>query len=297
MPKETKIERNQILSPENSEDLALLSSLATRALLYEVSTTPKPGLVDRNNSGSHKDMDIFTFINSASALGPYFGQCYLLGKKTASLDPTETFESLRPLGKEAENAMYKVTGGVNTHKGAIFSMGIICAALGRINRCDWNKPECILDECAAMTNGLIEKDFAGITMDNATTVGQKLYINYGITGIRGQVAAGFPAVRLAGLPVLRRGLSNGLSFNDAGCACLLRLMTSATDTNLIARSNMAVYEKTIAHIKGLLQDNPYPTQDTLLELDQAFIEKNLSPGGSADLLAICYFLFFLEQEK
>ncbi len=60
---------------------------------------------------------------------------------------------------------------------------------------------------------------------------------------------------------------------------------------------MAVYEKTIAHIKGLLQDNPFPTQDTLLELDQAFIEKNLSPGGSADLLAICYFLYFLEQEK
>ena len=277
-------------------DVADLSAMAMRALLYEVSTTPKPGLVDRNNSGSHNDMDIFTFINSASALGPYFTDCYLVGKKTNSLDAATTFTRLRPLGKEAEGRMYAVTGGVNTHKGAIFSMGIICAALGRLDRADWKNADRILDECAAMTNGLIEKDFAGVTAENATTMGQKLYVNYGITGIRGQVAAGFPAVREAGLPCMRKSLAKGLNYNDAGCACLLSLMTSATDTNLIARSNMAVYEETIAKVKEVLADNPYPNQETLLALDQDFIEKNLSPGGSADLLAICYFLYFLERQ-
>ncbi len=278
-------------------DVADLSAMAMRALLYEVSTTPKPGLVDRSNSGSHRDMDIFTFINSASALGPYFTDCYLVGKKTRTLKATATFARLRPLGKEAEGHMYAVTGGVNTHKGAIFSMGIICAALGRLDRSDWKNADRILDECAAMTNGLIEKDFAGLTAENAATMGQKLYVNYGITGIRGQVAAGFPAIREAGLPCLRDGLAKGLSYNDAGCACLLNLMTSATDTNLIARSNMSVYEETIAKIKAILADEPYPDSHTLLALDRDFIEKNLSPGGSADLLAICYFLYFLESQN
>ena len=193
--------------------------------------------------------------------------------------------------------MYAVTGGVNTHKGAIFSMGIICAALGRLDRSDWKNADRILDECAAMTNGLIEKDFADLTAENAATMGQKLYVNYGITGIRGQVAAGFPAIREAGLPCLRDGLAKGLSYNDAGCACLLNLMTSATDTNLIARSNMSVYEETIAKIKAILADEPYPDSHTLLALDRDFIEKNLSPGGSADLLAICYFLYFLESQN
>ena len=278
-------------------DVADLSAMAMRALLYEVSTTPKPGLVDRNNSGSHRDMDIFTFINSASALGPYFTDCYRVGKKTSTLEATATFARIRPLGREAEGHMYAVTGGVNTHKGAIFSMGILCAALGRLDRADWKNTDRILNECAAMTNGLIEKDFAGLTAENAATMGQKLYVNYGITGIRGQVAAGFPAVRETGLPVLRQGINKGLSYNDAGCACLLSLMTSATDTNLIARSNMQVYEETIAKIKAILADHPYPDSDTLLALDQDFIEKNLSPGGSADLLAICYFLYFLESQN
>lgn len=93
------------------------------------------------------------------------------------------------------------------------------------------------------------------------------------------------------------GLSRGLSINDAGCAALLALMTSATDTNLIARSDVATQQKTAASIKKLLDKNPYPDRQTLEQLDLDFIEKNLSPGGSADLLAICYFLYFLENES
>lgn len=288
---------NQILAEAIEEtDARTAARLAVRALLYEVCTTPKPGLVDRVNSGSHKDMDIFTFADSACALYPYFEACARIGRQTADLPAPETFRRLRPAGKKAEADMFSATRGINTHKGAIFSVGILCAALGRLPEKSWKLPEAVLDECAAMTRGLTASDFAGLTKENAVTVGQKLYLQYGITGIRGQAEAGLPAVRNAGLPVLKNGLARGLSLNDAGCAALLALMASATDTNLIARSDVTTQQKTVARIKELLTENPYPDRQTLERLDREFIEKNLSPGGSADLLAICYFLYFLESE-
>ncbi|MDO5391814.1 MAG: citrate lyase holo-[acyl-carrier protein] synthase [Eubacteriales bacterium] len=120
------------------------ASLACRALLYEVCTTPKPGLVDRSNSGSHQDMDVFTFISSASALWPYFETCTRIGMATAKLPAPETFLRLRSAGKKAEADMFSATGGVNTHKGAIFSVGILCAALGRLPEEQWKIPDKVL---------------------------------------------------------------------------------------------------------------------------------------------------------
>lgn len=278
-------------------DAKKAAELAVRALLYEVCTTPKPGLVDRSNNGSHKDMDIFTFIDSACALYPYFEECTAIGRQTAGLPAPDTFLRLRPAGKRAEAAMFSATGGVNTHKGAIFSVGILCAALGRLPRDQWSMPETVLDECAAITRGLTASDFAGLTEETAVTTGQKLYLHHQITGIRGQLEAGLPAVRHAGLPVLAKGVAQGLSVNDAGCAALLALMADATDTNLIARSDIVTQQQTSAKMKALLDETPYPDKETLRQLDREFIEKNLSPGGSADLLAICYLLYFLKSEE
>ncbi|MGN0399037.1 MAG: triphosphoribosyl-dephospho-CoA synthase CitG [Blautia sp.] len=272
------------------------SALACRALLYEVSTTPKPGLVDRSNSGSHKDMDIFTFINSTCALWPYFETCVRIGKATASLPAFETFFRLRQEGKKAEAHMFASTKGANTHKGAIFSMGILCGALGRLPRDLWRISDAVLDECAALTKGIVASDFSALTEETAVTVGEKLYLHYQITGVRGQIEAGLPAVRKTGLPVLKEGISRGLSLNDAGCSTLLSLMVSAIDTNLIARSNIETYNKTIAEVNDLLEKNPFPDHPILEQLDRKFIQMNLSPGGSADLLAICYLLYFLENE-
>ena len=271
--------------------------LACQALLYEVGTTPKPGLVDRENSGSHRDMDIFTFFSSSSALWPYFETCARIGRETADNPAPETFRRIRPAGRQAEADMLAATGGVNTHKGAIFSLGILCAAMGRLPRSFWRSSDRLLKECAAMAHGLVEQDFGGLTEENACTVGQKLYLRHGITGIRGQVEAGFPAVSQAGLPTLKKGLSAGLSLNDAGCAALLALMTAATDTNLIARSSLETQKQTVSRIRGLLEGQPFPDGETLRRLDREFTEDHLSPGGSADLLAICYLLYFLEREE
>ena len=95
-------------------------------------------------------------------------------------------------------------------------MGIVCAALGRLDRSLWAEAARVLAEVSAMTAGLTEKDFAGVTAENAATVGQKLYIQYGITGVRGQVEAGLPAVLNVGLPVLEEGLAKGYDFDRVG---------------------------------------------------------------------------------
>lgn len=272
------------------------ASLAIRALLYEAVTTPKPGLVDCANNGSHTDMDIFTFMDSASALWPYFARCTQIGQETASLPAPETMARLRPAGRKAEADMFAATKGVNTHKGAVFSMGTACAALGRLPRELWNQPDRILDECAAMAKGLTASDFKGLTEETAHTVGQKLYLKHRIAGARGQLEAGFPAVREAGLPVLKEGLARGLGFHEAGSAALLALIAASTDTNLIARGGIGLWQETVSQLKELLADNPYPGKEAIEKLDCSFIEKNLSPGGSADLLAICYFLYFLSGQ-
>ena len=116
-------------------------------------------------------------------------------------------------------------------------MGIVCAALGRLDRSLWVDVARVLSEVSAMTVGLSEKDFADVTAENAATVGQKLYIQYGIAGVRGQVEAGLPAVLNVGLPVLEEGLAKGYDFDRAGGGALLAILANSTDTNIIARSS------------------------------------------------------------
>lgn len=292
----------------NRMDAETVGTLAVRALLYEVCVTPKPGLVDRANSGSHGDMDIYTFLRSSAALSPWFTECAAAGRKTADRSPRETFEALRRPGRLAEIAMFRSTGGVNTHKGAVFSMGLLCAALGRLEREAWRSPERVLSEAAAMASGVTEQDCAGLSPASGQertakrptvrelTTGQRLWLENRISGVRGQAEAGFPAVLSWGLPALERGLEAGKSPDEAGAAALLALLCHTTDTNLIARGGMASQRETAAQIADLLDANPYPDCETLEELDRTFIEKNLSPGGSADLLSLCWLLHFLREE-
>lgn len=269
-----------------------IATWAYSALTQELSSTPKPGLVDRNNAGAHRDMTPRHFFASATALRPWFHKFAEQGFLTRDDTPAATFAAIRPLGMEAEQAMLKATGGVNTHKGAIFSLGILCAAAGRLGPEGWNT-DTLLAECSRMTKGLVETDFAGITAESAKTAGERLFALHGITGIRGQAENGFPAVRDTGLPILKQGLQNGLSLNDAGCAALLHLLCAAEDTNLIKRGGLEKARAVQAQIRALLQETPFPSKETILELDRQFIVENLSPGGSADLLAVTYFLYLL----
>lgn len=144
-----------------------------------------------------------------------------------------------------------------------------------------------------MTRGLVRQDLSDTDGNRAVTQGRRLYAQYGIAGIRGEAEAGFPTVSQAGLPVLTEGIRRGLSVNDAACAALLAIMGSAADTNLISRSSLERQQRVREEIKTVLAENPYPGRTVLENLDAAFIEENLSPGGSADLLAASLFLYFL----
>ena len=114
--------------------------------------------------------------------------------------------------------------------------------------------------------------------------------------MRGQAEAGFPAVLDCGLPVLESGLARGKSPDEAGAAALLALLARTADTNMIARGGIDAQRQTAAELERLLREAPYPDRETLDRLDRSFVERNLSPGGSADLLALCWLLHFLKEE-
>lgn len=278
------------------KDQQALGALAAKALLYEVCTTPKPGLVDRKNNGSHRDMDVFTFLDSTAALLPYFEEAVRLGMETRDLPPQETFRRLRQAGAAGERAMFRATGGVNTHKGAVFTLGTVCAAAGRLWTAEgFSKDlDAALALCGEMSAQAVQKDFEAIRREGAHTTGQRLYLEHGLEGIRGELSRGLPAVAQIGLPTLRRRLEVGDSLEQAGVQVLLALMAQVVDTNLIARGGLEGQQWAMEQTKNLPQGRAATRQETE-ELDRALIERNLSPGGCADLLAITYFLEFLSR--
>lgn len=270
-------------------DSGRIAESATDSLLAEVFTTPKPGLVDRRNNGSHTDMTVETFEKSARALTPYFRRCVGIGRETAGQSPSDTFRLLREAGLAAEGTMYRVTGGVNTHKGAIYSMGVLCGAAGRLWAPETPVPELrrILSVCSDMTRDAVQQDLSSI---GNTTAGGRLYREQGLTGIRGEVAAGFPSVKNIGLPVYRKALDSGLSANDAGAVTLLHLIAGVQDTNLYHRGGREGARFAADGAKRLLEASAFPSKEQIEQLDDAFIARRLSPGGCADLLAVTYFL-------
>ena len=274
------------------KDLSALGAQAIRALLYEVCATPKPGLVDRANSGSHSDMDLFTFLDSAAALTSYYRQAALLGHRTRDLPPEAAFARLRRAGLEAERAMLSATGGVNTHKGAIFSLGTVCAAAGRLWTPErpWAGTEAVLDMAARLCQGAVAADFAAMEAGSAETAGARLYRATGGKGIRGELAAGLPSVREIGLPAMEAARSAGADWEQAGLAALCALMARVSDTNLLARGGEAGRSWAAAQAAAI--SGPIPDRAALEELDREMIRRNLSPGGCADLLAITYFPIF-----
>jgi holo-ACP synthase/triphosphoribosyl-dephospho-CoA synthase len=264
-------------------------SCALKAVLSEVSVTPKPGLVDRRDSGSHTDMDFFTFVDSSAALAPWFRRFFLAGWDHAG----GLFGVLRALGQQVETDMFAATKGVNTHKGLIFSMAILCGALGRASAEAFPQSPSLdqISEIARSLGADSMKDFAA---SSGETSGLRCYHAHGLSGIRGEAAAGFPAVINVGLPTLRQWLSRGVSLNDASCAALLALIAAVDDTNMIHRGGYeeAAARKTEARClsAALRAERICPA---LSALNEAYIQKNLSPGGCADLLALTLFFHFL----
>lgn len=265
-------------------DIDRIAGCAQRALLTEAVVTPKPGLVDRENSGAHTDMDLFTFVDSACALRPYFEKCARIGLTTDKSDPAGIFERLRCHGLIAEKQMLAVTGNVNTHKGALFSLGILCCAAGM--------PGDVFENAAALARTSL-KDFEHISSENASTAGEKQFIAMQLTGARGEAAAGFPTVKNIALPALQKSLESGLSLNDAALSALIALMAHVDDSNVIKRGGPSARQMVQDTARAL----DYPDHDRLRALNDTFTILNLSPGGCADLLACALFIYFIDNSQ
>lgn len=275
-----------------------IAAAACRAMLYEVAVTPKPGLVDRDNNGAHEDMTFFSFMDSVSVLTPYFRNCSLAGLENPDRSPERLFAGLRFPGMAAEDAMRRATGGVNTHKGAIFSLGVLCAAAGRLLAGSQDpSAENLAELSARMVRDGVAADLELLKTRAAATNGEKIYSGTGVKGARGEVAAGFPCVLGVGLPALARALSHGATHDEAGAYALLHLLAHVCDTNVISRSTFERHNSIKDDISSKLDRVHHGDFREIIEIarqiDGDFIREHISPGGSADLLSVSFMFLFL----
>lgn len=270
-----------------------ITALAHTALIREAETTPKPGLVDCRNNGAHRDMDLPLFRKSAEAVAPFFGEMAAFGGNTAEQPFSHILPGIRPIGVRAEEAMFRATGGVNTHKGAIFTLGILSAAAGRLSALALPLSPAAICETAGRISAGVEGE---LTAGHGGTKGQRAFLAYGVTGIRGEAARGFPHVLHTALPALleNRGV---LPENHRMLLALLLLMADVDDTNVLSRAGASGAAYVKASAASFLANHRPGTpgwEPALRQMDDDFILRNLSPGGCADLLAAAWMLDALD---
>ena len=296
-----------------------VAECALEALLLEVAATPKPGLVDRRNNGAHRDMNFYTFIRSALSLRPHFAIMAQAGQDLAQKPPQELFNYVRILGLAAEKDMFAATNNINTHKGALFALGLLCASAGQAccrsaDRSGW-QPAALGQFVAQMSQGLCQRELAdlntlaaqatnatqatgAVSLNNAEpdikvrptaalTHGQRMYLQYGACGARGQAESGFAQVIEKYLPYLRDLKKQQLDQDEILVRTLLLIGADLDDTNILNRvgATKAAWAK-----EACAALHEHYTHEAACPLDDLFIKERISPGGSADLLSVTIFL-------
>lgn len=268
----------------------IIAHLATQALQAELDTTPKPGLVDKDNNGAHRDMDYALMQRSIDTLHPYFVKLALLG--CADALPTHT--SIRDIGIEAEKAMLSATNGVNTHKGALFSMGLAVVAAAHEERKIAANEEQILKERNGGEDVLVSlqttiKALAASFPDTNGTHGSKAkLLSKGTTAIKGALdnaREGYEMLFAEWLPfyIERRKEHDAYTLHKT----LLRIMCDLDDTNVIYRTDLATAEEVKQEARALLDSF---SKAALKDMDRHYTTRNISPGGAADMLSLTIFI-------
>ncbi|MDD6382231.1 MAG: triphosphoribosyl-dephospho-CoA synthase CitG [Selenomonadaceae bacterium] len=281
--------------------IPVIGDLAHEAMLCEVSATPKPGLVDRATNGAHRDMDFFTFLSSATALRCSFDGFARLGAEHAAEPVMSLLPYLQQAGLAAERRMFAATHGVNTHKGMIFSLGLLCGAAGwTARRGEPLHADHLCTLVAEMCAGLTAAAYAHVEEKpaEARTKGEAMFLRYGVTGVRGEAESGFATVRLFALPVYRTRREAGVSVNDALCDTLLVLIARNMDTNILGRHDMETLRYAQRAARNVAMLDGMHTEAgcrAIRVLDDDFTQRWISPGGSADLLAVTHFLYEIEH--
>ncbi len=268
----------------------IIAHLATQALQAELDTTPKPGLVDKDNNGAHRDMDYALMQRSIDTLHPYFVKLALLG----CADALPTHASIRDIGIEAERAMLSATNGVNTHKGALFSMGLAVVAAAHEERKIAANEEQILKERNGGEDVLVSlqatiKALAASFPDTNGTHGSKAkLLSKGTTAIKGALdnaREGYEMLFAEWLPfyIERRKERDAHTLHKT----LLRIMCDLDDTNVIYRTDLATAEEVKQEARALLDNF---SKAALKDMDRHYTTRNISPGGAADMLSLTIFI-------
>lgn len=284
------------LSPFDA-DLQKVSQYLTQAILLEVSTHPKPGLVTRLSNGAHKDMSIFTFMMSSAVLSKAFNDLQDIGQAHRGT-LAELFCKLRSYGVGAEAELLRVTKGVNTQRGILFAGGIVSAVSGYAMNMGLGR-DALLPMIKEMAAGLVARELKNLD-HAAMTAGEKLYYKHGITGIRGEVENGFPSVVNYGLPALEDAFDKGATINDALVHALISLMTVVEDSNVIWRTDYDTLLEVQRIAKNILSLGSVFTEKgrmAIAETERYFLQRRISPGGSADLLSVTITLYLLEHKE
>ncbi|WP_308276142.1 [citrate (pro-3S)-lyase] ligase [Prevotella sp.] len=271
----------------------IIGHLASMALQTELDTTPKPGLVDRNDNGAHCDMDHALMQRSIQALHPYFVRLAQLG----FTDKQPCHDEIVNIGIEAEREMFKATGGVNTHKGALFSIGLAAVALAGESFCRITQAE----GCGTMAyNDVNSKQIQSLSYSIASlarlfpdtngTHGSKAKANNILKGALDNAREGYTQLFKAWLPFYIDRIAEG--DNYALHKTLLRIMCDLDDTNIVYRTSMETMQEVKTEARQMLDAsrNIVSFEAALQVMNTDYIHRNISPGGSADMLSLVVFL-------
>lgn len=267
-----------------------IDDFALDALYDELNLENKPGLVCPSGNGSHSDMSYDTFIDSITSLRGYFATLSAFGYDNRD------FDDIKKAGIEQEIKMRQATNDINTHKGAIFNLGFASAAIGQCVQ--QHKPLTTQNICAQIIESW-QYDLTHRLERKADSHGQQMYKKYGVTGAIEMVATGFQIIQNLALPCFYDTLHRTQDFEKASMQTLMTLIGALSDTNLVWRGGMSdlknaqMMAKQFLQAGGVHQSN---WRQAVRMINRYFIHRNLSPGGSADLLAVTIFFYKVENE-
>jgi triphosphoribosyl-dephospho-CoA synthase len=267
-----------------------LADVAVWSLIEEANLTPKPGLVDARGSGAHGDMNLEMLHRSARSLWGTFAD--IADEAWQASESVYLRETLSELGREGEADMLRATGGVNTHRGAIWTLGLLCAAAAMLAG-KRNSAECMCARASRIAR------LPDSYRSRIKSHGEKTCQQFSVRGARGEAEGGFPNIVKFGLPVLKSSRSRGITEKFSRLNSLVAIMAELDDTCLLHRGGLTALRFAKAGAKGILQAGGASTLDgfhALRHLDRGLVQLNASPGGSADLLAGVIFLDFIERK-
>ncbi|OQY41615.1 MAG: triphosphoribosyl-dephospho-CoA synthase CitG [Fusobacteriia bacterium 4572_74] len=270
-----------------------LGEFAMEAMIYEVSCFPSFGLVSPVSSGSHTDMDYFTFIDSTTSLNRYFLEMASAGYSNDPID--KIFANARKIGEKAEKVMYIKTNGINTHKGMIFVLGLGITASSKIlyDGGDFNEISKLIRN---MTSGIVKRELKNLNTKTSFTHGEKIFLEYGISGVRGEAEMGFPIVFDYALNLY--DFNKGLGQNNRLVQALLGIMSRCKDTTILHRHDYDTLLNLQKKSENLMNSGGFNNLDNLSEINNLNCHNEkygISPGGCADLLALTVFFSKLKE--